>query len=83
MPSPATAQVTINYPHEKGHLSPRFRGEHALRRYPNGKSQCKQTCRRSSSVSRKSEAGAGAPSTAIFSHANVGTQPAILSSDEG
>jgi hypothetical protein len=27
---------TINYPFEKGHLSPRFRGEHALRRYPNG-----------------------------------------------
>jgi NADH-quinone oxidoreductase subunit I len=29
-------KVTINYPHEKGPLSPRFRGEHALRRYPNG-----------------------------------------------
>jgi formate hydrogenlyase subunit 6/NADH:ubiquinone oxidoreductase subunit I len=28
--------VTINYPFEKGALSPRFRGEHALRRYPNG-----------------------------------------------
>ncbi len=28
--------VTINYPHEKGPLSSRFRGEHALRRYPNG-----------------------------------------------
>ena len=28
---------TINYPFEKGHLSPRFRGEHVLRRYPNGK----------------------------------------------
>ncbi len=27
---------TINYPFEKGHVSPRFRGEHALRRYPNG-----------------------------------------------
>ena len=27
---------TINYPFEKGHISPRFRGEHALRRYPNG-----------------------------------------------
>lgn len=27
---------TINYPYEKGPLSPRFRGEHALRRYPNG-----------------------------------------------
>ena len=28
--------VTLNYPFEKGPLSPRFRGEHALRRYPNG-----------------------------------------------
>ena len=27
---------TINYPFEKGSISPRFRGEHALRRYPNG-----------------------------------------------
>ena len=29
-------KATLNYPHEKGPLSPRFRGEHALRRYPNG-----------------------------------------------
>ena len=27
---------TIYYPYEKGPLSPRFRGEHALRRYPTG-----------------------------------------------
>ncbi len=32
--------VTINYPYEKGALSPRFRGEHALRRYPNGEERC-------------------------------------------
>lgn len=32
--------VTINYPFEKGALSPRFRGEHALRRYPNGEERC-------------------------------------------
>lgn len=31
---------TINYPHEKGPISPRFRGEHALRRYPNGEERC-------------------------------------------
>ena len=31
---------TINYPHEKGEISPRFRGEHALRRYPNGEERC-------------------------------------------
>ena len=33
-------KVTVNYPHEKGPLSPRFRGEHALRRYPNGEERC-------------------------------------------
>ena len=32
--------VTINYPYEKGPISPRFRGEHALRRYPNGEERC-------------------------------------------
>jgi len=31
---------TINYPFEKGGISPRFRGEHALRRYPNGEERC-------------------------------------------
>jgi NADH-quinone oxidoreductase subunit I len=33
-------RVTINYPFEKGPISPRFRGEHALRRYPNGEERC-------------------------------------------
>ena len=33
-------KVTINYPFEKAPLSPRFRGEHALRRYPNGEERC-------------------------------------------
>jgi ferredoxin len=37
---PPPQQVTINYPFEKGVLSPRFRGEHALRRYPNGEERC-------------------------------------------
>src|SRR5438045_8551559 len=32
--------VTVNYPYEKGPLSPRFRGEHVLRRYPNGEERC-------------------------------------------
>src|SRR5438046_7196987 len=31
---------TLNYPFEKGSLSPRFRGEHALRRYPSGEERC-------------------------------------------
>lgn len=31
---------TIDYPREKGPLSPRFRGEHALRRYPTGEERC-------------------------------------------
>jgi NADH-quinone oxidoreductase subunit I len=34
------AKATINYPFEKGAVSPRFRGEHALRRYPNGEERC-------------------------------------------
>ena len=33
-------KATVNYPYEKGPLSPRFRGEHALRRYPNGEERC-------------------------------------------
>ena len=33
-------KVTINYPYEKGPLSFRFRGEHALRRYANGEERC-------------------------------------------
>ena len=31
---------TLNYPYEKGPVSPRFRGEHALRCYPNGEERC-------------------------------------------
>ena len=33
-------KVTVNYPFEKGPISPRFRGEHALRRYPGGEERC-------------------------------------------
>jgi len=33
-------KFTLNYPFEKGPLSPRFRGEHALRRYPSGEERC-------------------------------------------
>ena len=35
-----TTKKTINYPFEKSFYSPRFRGEHALRRYPNGEERC-------------------------------------------
>ena len=31
---------TLNYPEEKTPKSPRFRGLHALRRYPNGEERC-------------------------------------------
>lgn len=34
------SKVTINYPFEKSKISPRFKGEHALRRYPNGEERC-------------------------------------------
>jgi NADH-quinone oxidoreductase chain I len=33
-------RATINYPYEKGPLSARFRGEHALRRYTSGEERC-------------------------------------------
>ncbi len=33
-------KVTLNYPFEKGPLSPRFRGEHVLRRYSTGEERC-------------------------------------------
>lgn len=33
-------KFTINYPEEKTPKSPRFRGLHALRRYPNGEERC-------------------------------------------
>ena len=35
-----TPKPTLNYPYEKGPLSSRFRGEHALRRYTNGEERC-------------------------------------------
>ena len=31
---------TVQYPNERNPQSPRFRGEHALRRYPNGEERC-------------------------------------------
>src|SRR5579862_9383585 len=33
-------KATVIYPHERNPQSPRFRGEHALRRYPNGEERC-------------------------------------------
>src|SRR5580698_10516732 len=33
-------KITIQYPEEKTPASPRFRGIHALRRYPNGEERC-------------------------------------------
>jgi len=35
-----TRKVTVQYPEEKTPQSPRFRGLHALRRYPNGEERC-------------------------------------------
>lgn len=34
------SKITIQYPEEKTPTSPRFRGIHALRRYPNGEERC-------------------------------------------
>ena len=33
-------KITVQYPEEKTPMSPRFRGLHALRRYPNGEERC-------------------------------------------
>ena len=33
-------KITVQYPEEKSPISPRFRGLHALRRYPNGEERC-------------------------------------------
>jgi NADH-quinone oxidoreductase subunit I len=33
-------KITVQYPEEKAPQSPRFRGLHALRRYPNGEERC-------------------------------------------
>ena len=33
-------KITVQYPEEKAPQSPRFRGLHALRRYPNGQERC-------------------------------------------
>ena len=33
-------KITVQFPEEKTPQSPRFRGEHALRRYPNGEERC-------------------------------------------
>ncbi len=35
-----TRKITVQYPDEKTPKSPRFRGLHALRRYPNGEERC-------------------------------------------
>ncbi len=44
-------KVTVQFPEEKTPISPRFRGLHALRRYPNGRSaaspaSCAKRCAR-------------------------------------
>jgi NADH-quinone oxidoreductase subunit I len=33
-------KITVQYPEQKTPMSPRFRGLHALRRYPNGEERC-------------------------------------------
>jgi NADH-quinone oxidoreductase subunit I len=33
-------KITVQFPEEKTPISPRFRGLHALRRYPNGEERC-------------------------------------------
>ena len=49
-------KATINYPFEKNPISPRFRGEHALRRYPNGEERC-IACKLCEAMQRSSPLG--------------------------
>ena len=66
-------KVTVNYPYERTPTSPRFRGEHALRRYPNGEERCiacklcEAICPAQAITSRPSRArtAAGAPRATI------------------
>src|ERR1700716_398191 len=44
-------KITVMYPEEKTPMSPRFRGLHALRRYPNGGDRC-SACTLGGGVSR-------------------------------
>src|SRR3954468_17358989 len=44
-------KITVQYPEEKTPISPRFRGLHALRRYPNGEERC-IACKLCEAVSR-------------------------------
>jgi hypothetical protein len=62
-------KVTVQYPEEKTPMSPRFRGVHALRRYPNGESaalpaSCARPCVRRwplPSIPRPGKTGRDAP----------------------
>src|SRR3569832_137592 len=42
-------KITVQFPEEKTPQSPRFRGLHALRRYPNGEERC-SACKRCDAV---------------------------------
>ena len=67
-------KVTINYPYEKGSLSPRFRGEHALRRYPNGEERC-IACKLCEGSARRRPS----PSRPSRARTEAGAQPAMTS----
>ena len=57
-------KATINYPFERGPISPRFRGELALRRYPNGEERCIAcNCARRSALHKPSPSRQGRGAT--------------------
>ena len=59
-------KATINYPYEKNPISPRFRGEHALRRYPNGEEGASRaSCARRSAPPRRSRSRRNPATTAV------------------
>jgi hypothetical protein len=49
-------KITVQYPEEKTPQSPRFRGLHALRRYPNGEERCIASPNASSAASARNPA---------------------------
>ena len=67
-------KVTINYPYEKGPIGPRFKGEHALRRYPNERNAASPA-----SCARRSARPRPSPSRPSRARTDRGGQPATTS----
>jgi ferredoxin len=77
---PPPCSVQINYPFEKGPLSPRFRGEHVLRRYPTGEERC-IACKLCEAVRCVAPRSRRPPKTvSVFSPHRLVTPPCLITS---